>query len=114
MENKKIKDSIIFSEAAFTKRIIYDMKEVLVFVLNFKPGQELPIHKHESSKVVYKVLSGSGEIKINDSIEKVEEGTIGYVEGEYDFSIPKVNEDMSLLVTISPRPKNDVYAKNVG
>lgn len=114
MENKKIQDNIVFSDKSFTKRIVYDMKDVLVFVLNFKIGQELPVHKHENSKVVYKVLSGSGEIKINDLIEKVEEGTIGYVEGEYDFSIPKVNEDMSLLVTISPRPKNDVYAKNVG
>ncbi len=114
MDNRKIQDSIVFSDKSFTKRIIYDMKDVLVFVLNFKPGQELPVHKHETSKVVYKVLSGSGEIKINDSVEKVEEGTIGYVSGEDDFSIPKVDNDLSLLVTISPRPKNDVYAKDVG
>jgi quercetin dioxygenase-like cupin family protein len=114
MEKKKIQDNIIFSDKSLTKRIIYDKKDVLVFVLNFKKGQELPIHKHETSTVVYKVLSGSGEVKINDDVEKIEEGDIGIVRGEDDFSIPKVNEEMSLYVTISPRPKNDIYAKNVG
>jgi len=50
---------------------------ILVFILNFKAGQELPIHKYELSKVVYNVLYGAGEIKVNDKIEKVGEGTVG-------------------------------------
>lgn len=114
MERKNIKDNIVFSDRSLTKRIILDKKDVLVFVLNFKKGQELPVHKHETSTVVYKVISGSGKVKINDEIEKIVEGDIGVVKGEDDFSIPEVKEDMSLYVTISPRPKNDVYAKNVG
>ena len=77
MDNKNIKESIVFSNESFTKRILYDMKDVLVFVLNFKPGQKLPVHKHETSKVVYKVLSGTGKVKINDSIEEIKEGSIG-------------------------------------
>ena len=55
------------------------------------------------------VLSESGKVKINDLIEKVKEGTVSYVNGEDEFSIFEVEEKMSLYVTISPRPKNDIY-----
>ncbi|MDD2370407.1 MAG: cupin domain-containing protein [Firmicutes bacterium] len=114
MENKNIKDSIVFSDESITKKIIFDEEKVLVFVLNFKAGQKLPVHKHGSSALLYTVLSGSGEMLVNDKIVKLEEGSIGLVNGDDDFSIPFVEKDMSLFVTLSPRPEDERYAQKIG
>lgn len=113
MENKNIKDSIVFNDASITKKIIFDEEKVLTFVLNFKAGQSLPVHKHGTSALVYTVLSGSAELKVNDATTKITEGSIGLVAGEDDFSIPRIVEDMSLLVTLSPRPEDDRYAAGI-
>ncbi len=113
MENKNIKDSIVFNDEAITKKIIFDEQKVLAFVLNLKVGHQLPVHKHGTSALVYKVLSGSAEMKVNDSIINIEEGSIGLVNGEDDFSIPKIKEDMSLYVTLSPRPEDERYAQGI-
>ncbi len=113
MDTKNIKDSIVFNDETITKKIIFDEEKVLAFVLNFKAGQQLPVHKHGTSALVYKVLSGSGEMMVNDSTIKIKEGSIGLVNGEDDFSIPKIEEDMSLYVTLSPRPEDDRYAQGI-
>lgn len=106
-----INNSVIFNENSFTKKIVYKDDKVLIFVLNFKANQALPPHKHEESTVSLLVLSGSGEIRVNDEINRVEQGMFLTAKGQDDFEIPKVTEDMSVLVTISPIPANDIYAK---
>jgi mannose-6-phosphate isomerase-like protein (cupin superfamily) len=109
-----LNESIVFSDKTLTKRIVFATREILCFVLNLKTGQTLPVHKHENSGLVYQVLSGSCEIKVNDEAAKVSAGEVGYVKGEDDFSIPAVNADLSLLVTISPNPSNEIYSKSFG
>jgi len=52
MNFRNIEGSIEFKDESFTKRIIFEEEQVLTFVLNFKPGQSLPVHKHENSSVV--------------------------------------------------------------
>ena len=114
MDIKNINESIVFNEKLFTKRILFANDQVLSFVLNLKAGQQLPSHKHEKSTVVFTVLAGNGEIKINDEIRGMEKGTVVMANGEDDFEIPRVNEDMSLFVTISPNPVNALYSKELG
>lgn len=114
MEIKNINDAIVFNDNTFTKRILFADREALCFVLNFKKGQTLPVHKHEKSVVVFSVLSGSGEIKINDEVRKITRGSVVLARGEDDFSVPAVHEDMSAFVTISPNPTNELYAKAIG
>lgn len=114
MDIKDIKDSIVLSEETFTKRVLFADDHVLSFVLNFKEGQTLPVHKHEKSTVVFLVLSGSGEVRINNEVKKIEKGSVVMAKGEDDFAIPKVYEDMSLFVTISPNPTNQIYSKELG
>lgn len=113
MDIKNISDSITFNDQNFTKRILFADKQTLSFALNLKAGQALPTHKHENSTVVINVLSGSGEIKINNEVEKIEKGTVAMAKGEDDFAIPNVTEDMSIFVTISPNPSNVLYAKEI-
>jgi mannose-6-phosphate isomerase-like protein (cupin superfamily) len=114
MEIKDIKESIVFSEKTLTKRILFATKDILSFVLNLKPGQVLPVHKHENSSLVLHVLSGSAQIKINEESGTLSPGAVIYAKGEDDFSIPVVNEDLSLFVVISPNPSNELYAKGIG
>lgn len=114
MDLKNIQDSMIFSDKSLTKRILYATPEVLCFVLNLKAGQTLPVHKHENSGLVYYVLTGIGEIRINDEVSEISFGSVGFAKGQDDFSIPLVKDDLSLLVTISPNPSNDMYSKSIG
>jgi gentisate 1,2-dioxygenase len=111
---KKIQDNMVFNDKTFTKRILFVTPEVLCFILNLKVGQTLPVHKHENSGLIYHVLSGCGEIKINDDVSEISNGTVGFVKGQDDFSIPTVKDDLSLFVSISPNPSNELYSKGLG
>ncbi|ACL77213.1 conserved hypothetical protein [Ruminiclostridium cellulolyticum H10] len=113
MELKNIQDSMVFNEKNLTKRILFANPKVLAFVLNLKPGQTLPVHKHENSELIYYVLTGSGQIRVNDEVHEISFGSIGSASGQDDFSIPLVKEDLSLYVTISPNPSNEMYSKGI-
>lgn len=114
MEFKNAKEFMVFNEKTFTKRVIFSDENVLAFILNLKAGQSLPAHKHENSTVALLVLSGSGEIRINDEDERVEVNSIVQAKGDDNFAIPVVTEDMSLYVTISPNPSNKVFSQEIG
>lgn len=114
MNIRKLEDSIVFSDKTLTKRVLFANDQVLSFVLNLKPGQVLPVHRHEHSTLEMVTLAGSGEVLVNSEKEKLEKGSVVMARGEDDFSIPRVDEDMSLLVTISPNPTNDMYSKEFG
>jgi quercetin dioxygenase-like cupin family protein len=114
MEFKNAKEGIVFNDKTFTKRVLFSDENVLCFILNLKAGQKLPTHKHESSTVVLIVLSGSGEIRVNDEDERVEKDSVVQADGNDDFSIPVVNEDMSLFVCICPNPSNHLFSQELG
>lgn len=114
MEFKNAQENMVFNDNTFTKRILTADKNILSFVLNLKAGQSLPEHKHENSTVVLNVLSGSGEVRINDEDERVSMYSVVQADGNDDFSIPVVTEDMSLFVCISPNPSEHIYSKDLG
>ena len=114
MEIKNVNDSIIFNDRTVTKRVLYATKDVLCFILNMKRGHVLPVHRHENTSLVMIVLSGSGQIQINEETEKLTKGSVVYAKGEDEFSIPSVSEDMTIYVTISPNPTNQLYSKEIG
>lgn len=114
MEIKNVNDSIVFLDNTFTKRVLFSTKDVLCFVLSMKRGHVLPVHKHENTSLVMIVLGGSGEIQINDEVERLTKGSVVFAKGEDDFSIPSVTEDITIYVTISPNPSNQLYSKEIG
>lgn len=114
MNFRNLENSIDYNDSQFTKRIIFDEDDVLSFVLNFRKGQSLPSHKHENSRIVMTALRGEGEIKINDTIQKIQRGSAVLCNGSDEFSIPQVNEDMSVFVSISPKPKNTAFYNEIG
>ena len=113
MDIKNINESIVFSEKSISKRAIFANNDILCFALNLKAGQSLPVHKHEDSSLILMVLSGSGEVKINNEVEKISKDSVVMAKGQDDFSIPMVDEDLTLYVTISPNP-SVAYSENIG
>ena len=113
MDIKNINDAIIFSDDSITKRVLFAEKNILTFILNFKPGQTLPPHKHEKSTLLLSVLSGCGEIKVNDEVKNISKGSVVFVNGDDELSIPTVTEKMSIHVVISPNP-SAMYGQNFG
>jgi len=114
MNIKNISDSIVFSNDNLTKRIIFSDRQVLNFVLNLRPGQTIPAHRHEQSAVVLFALSGRCKIRVNDETQDIRDGAVLLVRGEDDFEITEVSDDTSLYVTISPNPSSELYSQPFG
>lgn len=114
MNFRNVENSIEFNEDQLTKRIIFDNEQILSFVLNLKKGQTLPAHKHENSAVVLNVLQGKGEVQINDEVQKIQKGSAALANGKDEFGIPSVEEDLSLFVSISPKPNNTKFSQEIG
>jgi quercetin dioxygenase-like cupin family protein len=113
MDIKNLNDNIVFSSKGMNKRIVFDTPEVLCFVLSLMPGQQIPEHKHENSGMILTVLKGKGQVRVSGKLMSLYIGSIIYVQGQEDFGIPVVEEDLALLATISPNPENPAYAKEV-
>jgi quercetin dioxygenase-like cupin family protein len=102
-----------FSEERFTKRIIFKKGETTAFVLNFLPGQQLPVHKHPGTEVYLYVVSGSGTFMIDSQETHVTQADLVHVGGEEELSFSNSgNEPVSLYVVLSKVP-NEQYAKNI-
>ena len=113
MDVKNLNDSMVFSDSSLTKKIVYQTPNVLCFVLNLKPGQTIPMHGHEQSDLLLTVLRGRGQAKVNDRMVSLAVGSILHVAGTDEFGVPVVEEDVSLLATLSPNPENPIYSKEV-
>jgi quercetin dioxygenase-like cupin family protein len=111
MDIKNLNDNIAFSKTEPIKKIIFSTPEVLCFVLSLSSGQQIPEHKHEDSGLTLTVLKGKGQARVNGRLAALYIGSILYVEGQEEFAIPVVEEDLAVLVTLSPNPENPVYAQ---
>lgn len=113
MDIKNLNDSISFSITGLTKRIVFSSPQVLCFVLSLMPGQSVPEHRHEQSALTITVLKGRGQARVNGKMAALSLGTILYLDGQDEFSIPIAGEDLALLVTVSPNPENKVFSQEV-
>lgn len=115
MERVNVSALSVVSEARFTKRIGLSNPQVLVFVLTFAPGQELPKHKHPGSSLVVHVTGGSGVVVVDGHETPVSTGDVLLVEGEEEFSVRNTGgEALVLLASLSPNPSDPRYAQPVG
>jgi quercetin dioxygenase-like cupin family protein len=114
MNYRNTESSIIFNDNQFTKRIVFEDEDVLSFVLNFKHGQSLPTHQHENSALTLFVIQGKGEVQVGEEIQKIQRGSAVLAKGKEPFGIPSVEEDLSVFVTITPKPNNTKYAQEIG
>lgn len=115
MKIEKITDRMVYSDKTFTKRLIFSEEKVLSFVLNLMPGQEIPPHEHEDSDLVLHVLTGGGELAVDDKVQNIKKGDVVYTVGKEVFSLKNnTDENLSCFVVIAPRPQLKIYADEVG
>lgn len=113
MEIRSIAAAMEYSEQRFTKRILFRQGDSVMFVLNFLPGQRLPVHTHPGSDVYVTVLEGTGALTVDESSYSVAKGDAVHCSGEQRFSFANDGEGkVSLLVHLSKIP-SPVYATNL-
>ncbi|MTK13962.1 MAG: cupin domain-containing protein [Clostridiaceae bacterium] len=93
MQLARISDHQIYSDDRFVKRDMINEEKALLFMLNLKPGQEIPPHTHGESGLVIHVISGSGILNINSKSEKITAGDIVYCSGSELFSMKNTSEE---------------------
>lgn len=105
MEIKSIIPSQVFTEDKFSKRIVYQNGESIVFILNFMPGQSLPKHKHPESHVYLLILQGTGTITVDGENTEISDHDVIHCEGNEEFSfINTGKERVSLYVHLTKVP----------
>lgn len=113
MEKKTLNEFQEFKEDRFSKRVIYQKNESVVFVLNFMPGQELPSHTHPGTDVYLLALEGSGTVTVDGNDSSVVKGEIVHIGGDETFSYRNTgSEPSSLYVTLIKLP-DERYAQNI-
>jgi quercetin dioxygenase-like cupin family protein len=93
MKLVKITDYQIYSDDRFVKKDMINEEKALLFMLNLKPGQEVPPHAHGESGLIIHVLSGSGTLNINNKSEHITVGDIIYCSGNELFSMKNTSEE---------------------
>ncbi|WMJ77390.1 MULTISPECIES: cupin domain-containing protein [unclassified Sedimentibacter] len=113
MNLKNLNECIVFNDNQLTKKIAFNDDEVLGFVLNLKAGHTLPVHQHNDSALTLLVLQGSAELQVGNDVQKIQKGTAVMAKGKEEFGIPKVYEDISLFVILSPKPSDPKFSKEI-
>ncbi|WP_342563215.1 cupin domain-containing protein [Paenibacillus sp. FSL R7-0345] len=113
MEKKNISEAIQHLEERFTKKVLFQKGDSVVFVLNFMPGQKLPAHTHPGADVYIYALQGSGTITVNDADQEFAEGEVIHIAEDEVFAYRNSgNIPSSLHVVISKLP-SAAYAKEI-
>ncbi|MNH33517.1 Cupin domain protein [compost metagenome] len=113
MEKKIITEAIHYQAARFTKKILFQKGDSVVFVLNFMPGQQLPVHKHPGADVYIYALKGSGTITVNDVSQEFSEEEVIHIAEDDSFAYHNSSSSpASLHVVISKLP-SPAYAKEI-
>ena len=113
MKKHNINDFLEFNEEGFTKRVIFKEDKTTVFILNFKPGQSLPAHKHPGSNVQLIVLEGEGNFTIDGEEVGVTQKDTLFVTGEEVLAFSNSGtENVSLYVMLNKIP-DERYAENI-
>lgn len=111
MKVGKLADKMIYSDKTFTKRVLFNEDKILNFVLNLRPGQTLPPHTHENSELIVHVITGSGEVTVDNNTHEATQGDVLFCKGEEVFSLKNTGDaDMSCFVIIAPNP-SAIYSK---
>ncbi|WP_342437337.1 cupin domain-containing protein [Paenibacillus sp. FSL L8-0436] len=105
MEKKTLVEAIQYQEERFTKKILFQKGDSVMFMLNFMPGQQLPAHKHPGADVFILALKGNGIINVNDVEQDLAEGDVIHLAGDESFSYRNNgHQPASLHVVISKVP----------
>ncbi|SEU30728.1 Cupin domain-containing protein [Paenibacillus sp. NFR01] len=113
MEKKNLSEAIQYMEERFTKKILFQRGESVVFVLNFMPGQQLPAHKHPGSDVYILALEGSGTMLVDESEHSLSKGETIHIGGEETFAYRNDGAEPASLHVVLSKVPSPAYAKEI-
>ncbi len=102
------------SADGFTKRMLRESPNGLVFTLTFAPGQQLKPHTHEQSDLTVLVLEGEGEATVAGRRERLLGGTVLLCDGAEAFGVENNGPGrLSLFVVLHPAPADRRFAGDI-
>lgn len=111
MKKFSLSDYIVEPEDKIAKRVIYNDKNTLAFVLNIAAGESLPDHTHFDSTVLLQVIEGKAQVNVDDKPVAMEQRELIQIDGPEKMSVDNIgNNTLILYVTISPLPPEERYS----
>ena len=105
METKNVGGLIRFSDDKMQKIPLFDSEKYFCDLYCLKPGQDQRIHSHADSDKIYFVLRGKGTFHIGGQEKELGPDEIVVARpGEPHGVRNATNEDLVLLVFMTPRP----------
>lgn len=102
MEIKSILDAQKYNEERFTKIDIIKTRHSVAFMLNFLPGQEMKQHNHPNRELYLLVLTGTGQLLIDDAKVNVKEEDIIYCNSDEQLGFINISDqNVSIYVTMT-------------
>ena len=107
MHKEQLTAHLEYSDKQFIKRDVFKEGGSKAFVLNFQPGQELPVHTHPESSVHLLVLKGKGTFTINnEEIPATENDILLLNENDEISFINDSTENASVYITLNKTAGN--------
>ncbi|MFB5676035.1 cupin domain-containing protein [Paenibacillus terreus] len=101
-----------FNDEHFTKKILFKQGKTVVFTLSFRPGQQLPAHRHPGSHLYLTVLEGGGTLTIDGIDTDVAKGDAVHCEGEEEFSFRNTGAESAILYVVLNHIPDERYAQD--
>lgn len=113
MEKKQIVDAQQYQEDRFTKRVLFQKGESVVFILNFMPGQTLPTHKHPGTDVYILALEGNGTMTVDGEDTPLGEGEVLHIGGDEAFAYKNSGDTPASLHVVLCKVPSPIYAEEI-
>ena len=105
MQSHNVRGLIRFSDDKMQKIPLFDSEKYFCDLYCLKPGQDQRIHSHAESDKIYFVLRGKGTFHIGGQEKELGSDEIVVARpGEPHGVRNATNEDLVLLVFMTPRP----------
>ncbi|KGE20542.1 cupin domain-containing protein [Paenibacillus wynnii] len=113
MEKKQLVVAVQYQEERFTKKILFQKGESVVFILNFMPGQTLPTHKHPGTDVYILGLEGNGTMTVDGEDTPLMKGETIHIGGEEAFAYSNSGDAPASLHVVLCKIPSPIYAQEV-
>lgn len=114
MKKYSLNSYIVEPDGKIAKRIIYNDKNTVAFILNIAAGQALPPHTHFDCTVLLQVLKGEAVVNVDGEPVPVGEKELLQLDGPEEMSVDNTGANkLVLYVTISPLPPSEKYTVDV-
>jgi mannose-6-phosphate isomerase-like protein (cupin superfamily) len=105
VETKYVANSVAFSKEKMKKNALFDSPHLFYDAYCLLPGQSQKVHAHEGSDKVYYVLRGTGRFTVGGEERDLGEGHAVIARAGDPHGVSnETQEDLTLLVTMAPRP----------